>query len=96
VTIQAKQIQDLKAQIKTLKKKAKPKESVSKQGRKPAKSEPTVHKDPALDDLDDVMDYIETEDAHDEGTVKNKRMKQEGLIRQDWNSTKDRDSKRYL
>ncbi|GJZ20260.1 hypothetical protein Tco_0556850 [Tanacetum coccineum] len=41
------------------------KESVSKQGRKPAKSEPTVHKDPAFDDLDDVdvndaMDYMET------------------------------------
>ncbi|GKA34755.1 hypothetical protein Tco_0721184 [Tanacetum coccineum] len=96
----AKQIQALKAQIKKLKKKAKPvishhnawiksvsmkkrlarkkslktklmqKESVSKQGRKPAKSEPTVHKDPAFDDLDDAMDYMETEDAHDEGTVK--------------------------
>ncbi|GJZ36365.1 hypothetical protein Tco_0582556 [Tanacetum coccineum] len=42
------------------------KESVSKQGRKPAKSEPTVHKDPAFDDLDDVdvndaMDYMETD-----------------------------------
>ncbi|GJV02605.1 hypothetical protein Tco_1336174 [Tanacetum coccineum] len=41
------------------------KESVSKQGRKPAKSEPTVHKDPTFDDLDDVdvndaMDYMET------------------------------------
>ncbi|GKA73794.1 hypothetical protein Tco_0780096 [Tanacetum coccineum] len=46
------------------------KESVSKQGRKPAKSEPTVHKDLAFDDLDDAMDYIETEDAHDEGIVK--------------------------
>ncbi|GJS63403.1 putative ribonuclease H-like domain-containing protein [Tanacetum coccineum] len=43
---------------------------VSKQGRKTFKSIPTVHKDPAFDDLDDVMDYIETEDAHDEGTVK--------------------------
>ncbi|GJT87972.1 hypothetical protein Tco_1069689 [Tanacetum coccineum] len=42
------------------------KESVSKQGRKPAKSEPIVHKDPAFDDLDDVdvhdaMDYMETD-----------------------------------
>ncbi|GJX64869.1 hypothetical protein Tco_0299212 [Tanacetum coccineum] len=42
------------------------KESVSKHGRKLAKSEPTVHKDPAFDDLDDVdvndaMDYIETD-----------------------------------
>ncbi|GKA19192.1 hypothetical protein Tco_0699107 [Tanacetum coccineum] len=45
------------------------KESVSKQGRKPAKAEPTVHKDPAFfDDLDDdAMAYIETEDAQDEG-----------------------------
>ncbi|GJQ94221.1 hypothetical protein Tco_0005360 [Tanacetum coccineum] len=70
VTTQAAQIKDLKAQIKQLKKKAKPKESVSKQGRKPAKSEPTVHKDPTFDDLDDAMDYMETEDAHDEGIVK--------------------------
>ncbi|GJW63922.1 hypothetical protein Tco_0115806 [Tanacetum coccineum] len=44
------------------------KESVSKQGRKPAKAEPTVHKDPAFDELnDDTMDYIETEDAQDVG-----------------------------
>ncbi|GJX88487.1 hypothetical protein Tco_0340501 [Tanacetum coccineum] len=44
------------------------KESVSKQERKPAKAEPTVHKDPAFDDLDDdAMDYMETEDAQDEG-----------------------------
>ncbi|GKC17427.1 hypothetical protein Tco_1014209 [Tanacetum coccineum] len=63
VTTQAAQIKDLKAQIKQLKKKATP-------GRKPAKSEPTVHKDPAFDDLDDAMDYMEPEDAHDEGTVK--------------------------
>ncbi|GJZ11739.1 hypothetical protein Tco_0546498, partial [Tanacetum coccineum] len=45
-------------------------ESVSKQGRKTFKSVLTVHKDPASDDLDDVIDYMETEDAHDEGTVK--------------------------
>ncbi|GKB99284.1 ribonuclease H-like domain-containing protein, partial [Tanacetum coccineum] len=98
---QAKEIKHLKAQIKTLKKKAKAvithhkawmksvsmkqrlvgnkslktkwmqKESVSKQGRKPAKAEPTVHKDPAFDDLDDIvddaMDYMESEDAQDEG-----------------------------
>ncbi|GKG33826.1 hypothetical protein Tco_0433985, partial [Tanacetum coccineum] len=30
----------------------------------------TVQKDPAFDDLDDAMDYMETEDAHDKGTVK--------------------------
>ncbi|GJV55950.1 hypothetical protein Tco_1456955 [Tanacetum coccineum] len=58
------------ARKKSLKTKLMQKESVSKQGRKPAKSEPTVHKDPAFDDLDDAMDYMEPEDAHDEGTVK--------------------------
>ncbi|GJZ40088.1 hypothetical protein Tco_0586651 [Tanacetum coccineum] len=58
------------ARKKSLKTKLMKKESVSKQGRKPAKSEPTVHKDLAFDDLDDAIDYIETEDAHDEGTVK--------------------------
>ncbi|GKA00492.1 hypothetical protein Tco_0673042 [Tanacetum coccineum] len=98
VTDQAKKIKHLKAQIKKLKKKAKPvithhkawmksismkqrlagkkslkkqwmqKESVSKQGRKPAKAEPIVYKDPAFDELDDdTMDYIETEDAQDVG-----------------------------
>ncbi|GKD31749.1 hypothetical protein Tco_1242527 [Tanacetum coccineum] len=101
VTIQAKEIKDLKAQIKKLKKKARPvithhkawmksvsmktrlagkksmqkkwmqKESVSKQGRKTAKSKPTAHKDQAFDDLDDfdAMDYMETEDAHNEKGV---------------------------
>ncbi|GJU93862.1 hypothetical protein Tco_1318618 [Tanacetum coccineum] len=44
--------------------------SVIQTVRKPAKSEPTVHKDQAFDDLDDAMDYMEIEDAHDEGTVK--------------------------
>ncbi|GKB40066.1 hypothetical protein Tco_0885008 [Tanacetum coccineum] len=94
---QAKEIKNLKAQIKKIKKKAKPvithhkawiksvsvkqrlarkkslkkqwmqKESVSKQGRKPTKDEPTVHKDPAFDDLDDdAMDYMETKDDQDE------------------------------
>ncbi|GKB78102.1 hypothetical protein Tco_0944997 [Tanacetum coccineum] len=91
VTNQAKEIQHLKAQIKKLKKKAKPvithHKAWMKSGRKPAKSEPTVHKDPAFDDLDDVMDYMEI-DAYmqkgvstelevstvkpDEGTVKPK------------------------
>ncbi|GJS26908.1 hypothetical protein Tco_0487528, partial [Tanacetum coccineum] len=47
---------------------------VSKQGRKSVKSfkgEPSMHKDPAFDDLDDIvddaMDYMESEDAQDEG-----------------------------
>ncbi|GKG02429.1 hypothetical protein Tco_0310065, partial [Tanacetum coccineum] len=44
--------------------------SIQTRRRKLAKYEPTVHKDPAFDDLDDAMDYMETEDAHDEGTVK--------------------------
>ncbi|GJV95541.1 hypothetical protein Tco_1547118 [Tanacetum coccineum] len=76
VTDQAKEIKHLKTQIKKLKKKAKPvithhkdwmkSESVSKKGRKPAKSEPTVHKDLSFDDLNDVdinnaMDYMETD-----------------------------------
>ncbi|GKC44295.1 hypothetical protein Tco_1062017 [Tanacetum coccineum] len=53
----------------SMKKKLMQKEFVSKQGRKPAKSEPTLHEDPAFNDLDDIlndgMDY--TEDAHDKG-----------------------------
>ncbi|GJV16168.1 hypothetical protein Tco_1361491 [Tanacetum coccineum] len=101
VTLQAKVIKELKAQIKKLKKKARPvithhkawmksvsmktrlagkksmqkkwmqKESVSKQGRKTAKSKPTAHKDQAFDDLDDfdAMDYMETGDAHNEKGV---------------------------
>ncbi|GJV93990.1 hypothetical protein Tco_1541803 [Tanacetum coccineum] len=98
VTDQAKEIKHLKAQIKKLKKKAKPvithhrawmksvslkqrlagkkslkkqwmqKESVSKQGRKPAKAEPSVHKDPLFDELaDDTLDYMDTENAQDMG-----------------------------
>ncbi|GJS27829.1 putative ribonuclease H-like domain-containing protein [Tanacetum coccineum] len=97
----AKQIKQLKAQIKKLKKKAKPviahhkawvnsvslkqrlvgkkslkkqwmqKESVSKQGRKPAKAEPLVHKDPLFDELaDDTLDYIDTENAQDMGRTR--------------------------
>ncbi|GJV64564.1 hypothetical protein Tco_1475392 [Tanacetum coccineum] len=72
---QAKAIKHLKAQINKLKKKVKPvithHKAWMKSGRKPAKSEPTVHKDPAFDDLDDIVDdaidYMETEDAQDEG-----------------------------
>ncbi|GJS42482.1 hypothetical protein Tco_0567525 [Tanacetum coccineum] len=72
VTDQAKEIKHLKAQIKKLKKKAKPvithHKAWMKSGRKPAKAEPTVHKDPAFDELDDdTMDYMETEDAQDMG-----------------------------
>ncbi|GKB48763.1 hypothetical protein Tco_0899516 [Tanacetum coccineum] len=101
VTDQAKEIQHLKAQIKKLKKKAKPvithhrawmksvslkqrlagkkslkkqwmqKESVSKQGRKSAKAEPTVQKYKAFDELDDDEIYnIETEDAQEMGRTR--------------------------
>ncbi|GKF45578.1 hypothetical protein Tco_0135380, partial [Tanacetum coccineum] len=57
VTIQAKEIKDLKAQLKKLKRKARP-------GRKTIKSKPTAHKDQTFDvafnDLDDLdaMDYM--------------------------------------
>ncbi|GKE32809.1 hypothetical protein Tco_1452131, partial [Tanacetum coccineum] len=58
----------------SLKKKGVQKEYVSKQGRKFVKSfkgEPSVHKDPAFDDLDDIvddaMDYMESKDAQEEG-----------------------------
>ncbi|GJR44879.1 hypothetical protein Tco_1312982 [Tanacetum coccineum] len=60
----------------SLKKKGVYKEYVSKQGRKSVKSfkgEPSMHKDPAYDDLDDfvdvddTLDYMETEDDQNEG-----------------------------
>ncbi|GJV90192.1 hypothetical protein Tco_1538005 [Tanacetum coccineum] len=82
VTDQAKEIKHLKAQIKKLKKKA-------KRGRKPAKAEPIVHKDPAFDDLDDIVDdaidYMESEDAQDEGrtssvVLEEKESTQKGVI----------------
>ncbi|GJW55988.1 hypothetical protein Tco_0102719 [Tanacetum coccineum] len=57
------------ARKKSLKKKRMQKESVSKQGRKSAKAEPSVHKDQAFDDLDDfdVMDYVETDAYNEKG-----------------------------
>ncbi|GKA93622.1 uncharacterized mitochondrial protein-like protein, partial [Tanacetum coccineum] len=101
VSDQAKEIQHLKAQIKKLKKPAKPvikhhkawmqsislkqrlarkrsskkqwvhKESVSKQGRKFAKGEPSVHRDPLFDDIpEDTLDHIETENAQDVGRTR--------------------------
>ncbi|GJX23190.1 hypothetical protein Tco_0227635 [Tanacetum coccineum] len=75
VTIQAKEIKDLKAQIKKLKKKARPMithhKAWMKSGRKTAKSKPTAHKDQAFDDLDDfdAIDYMETGDAHNDKGV---------------------------
>ncbi|GJX29975.1 hypothetical protein Tco_0238054 [Tanacetum coccineum] len=42
------------------------KESVSKQGRKSAKGEPLVHKDPLFDEIPkDILVYMENEDAQD-------------------------------
>ncbi|GKB61099.1 hypothetical protein Tco_0917285 [Tanacetum coccineum] len=101
VSDQAKEIQHLKAQIKKLKKQAKPvvkhhrawmksvslkqrlarkrsskkqwmhRESVSKQGRKFAKGEPSVHRDPLFDEIpEDTLDYMETEDAQDVGRTR--------------------------
>ncbi|GJW52245.1 putative ribonuclease H-like domain-containing protein [Tanacetum coccineum] len=101
VTDQAKEIQHLKAQIKKLKKQAKPvihqhrawlksvslkqrltrksfpkkqrthKESVSKQGRKFAKGESSVQRDPLFDELpEDTVDHMETENAQDEGRTR--------------------------
>ncbi|GJQ89281.1 hypothetical protein Tco_0000420 [Tanacetum coccineum] len=63
---------------------------VSKQGRKSVKSfkgEPSVHKDPAFDDLDDIvddaMDYMESEDAQDEGRNEGTDKGNEGTDKQD-------------
>ncbi|GKD91716.1 hypothetical protein Tco_1367223, partial [Tanacetum coccineum] len=72
------------------------KESVSKQRRKPAKSAPTVHKDPSFDDLDDIvddaMDYMDTEDAQYEGrtssvVLEEKENAEKGVITEDQVST---------
>ncbi|GJV03107.1 hypothetical protein Tco_1336676 [Tanacetum coccineum] len=66
------------ARKKSLKKKLMHKESISKQGRKPAKSEPTVHKVPTFNDFDDIvddaMDYMETEDSQDERRTSSKTL----------------------
>ncbi|GKB71838.1 hypothetical protein Tco_0933250 [Tanacetum coccineum] len=56
---------------KSLKKHWMQKESISKQGRKSAKAEPSVHKDPLFDELpEDSLDYMETEDAQDVGRTR--------------------------
>ncbi|GJR14778.1 hypothetical protein Tco_0797430 [Tanacetum coccineum] len=101
VSDQAKEIQDLKAQITKLKKQAKPvikhhkaylksvslkqrfprksfskkhrvhKESVSKQGRKFAKGESSVQRDPLFDEVpEDTVDHMDTENAQNEGRTK--------------------------
>ncbi|GJX11538.1 hypothetical protein Tco_0201397 [Tanacetum coccineum] len=101
VSDQAKEIQDLKAQITKLKKQAKPvikhhkawlksvslkqrfprksfskkhrvhTESVSKQGRKVAKGESSVQRDPLFDDIpEDTVDHMETKNAQNEGRTR--------------------------
>ncbi|GJR38992.1 hypothetical protein Tco_1214676 [Tanacetum coccineum] len=56
------------------------KESVSKQGRKSAKAEPLVHKDPLFDELDDdEIDNMDSEDAQDvERTINGVNAEKEG------------------
>ncbi|GKB40225.1 hypothetical protein Tco_0885167 [Tanacetum coccineum] len=79
VSDQAKEIKALKAQITKLKKQAKPvikhhrvhKESVSKQGRKFAKGESSVQRNPLFDEMpEDTVDYMDTENAQDEGRTR--------------------------
>ncbi|GJS41159.1 hypothetical protein Tco_0566202, partial [Tanacetum coccineum] len=66
---QSKEIQHLKAQITKLKKQAKP--SVSKQGRKFAKGESSIQRDPLFDEIPkDTVDHMETENAQDEWRTK--------------------------
>ncbi|GJS97495.1 hypothetical protein Tco_0804463 [Tanacetum coccineum] len=72
VSDQAKEIQHLKAQIKKLKKQAKP-------GRKSAKGEPLVNKDHLFDEIpEDTLDYMETEDAQDVGRSRDVMNEEEG------------------
>ncbi|GJS12471.1 hypothetical protein Tco_0406943 [Tanacetum coccineum] len=75
VSDQAKEIQNLKAQIKKLKKQAKPvvkhHRAWMKSGKKFVKGEPSVHKDPLFNEIPkDTLDYMETEDAQDVGRTR--------------------------
>ncbi|GJY78780.1 hypothetical protein Tco_0484581 [Tanacetum coccineum] len=55
----------------SLKKNWMQKESVSKQERKSAKGEPSVHKDPLFDEIPKyTLDYMKTEDAQDVGRTR--------------------------
>ncbi|GJS50827.1 hypothetical protein Tco_0624189 [Tanacetum coccineum] len=56
------------------------KESVCKQGRKSAKAEPSVHKDPLFDELDDdEIDNMDTEDTQDVGRTRIVNAEEKGL-----------------
>ncbi|GKB73215.1 putative ribonuclease H-like domain-containing protein, partial [Tanacetum coccineum] len=69
VSDQAKEIQHLKAQIKKLKKQAKPSLYPNKGGR--LLSESSVQRDPLFDTIPkDSVDYMETENAQDEGRTR--------------------------
>ncbi|GKB89510.1 putative ribonuclease H-like domain-containing protein [Tanacetum coccineum] len=51
------------------------KESVSKQGRKSAKGEPSVHRDPLFDDIpENTLDHMETENAQVVGRTREKKV----------------------
>ncbi|GKF34482.1 hypothetical protein Tco_0107682 [Tanacetum coccineum] len=77
------------AEKKSLKSNWMQKESVSKQGRKSAKAEPSVHKNSLFDELpDDTMDYMDTKDAQDVGRTRN-RVNEEKEGTEDAVSTKD-------
>ncbi|GKE43030.1 hypothetical protein Tco_1470314, partial [Tanacetum coccineum] len=75
---------------KSLKKQWMQKEFVSKQGRKPAKAEPSVHKDPLFDELaDDTLDYMDTENAQDVRRTRNAQVYEEKESGEDAVSTED-------
>ncbi|GJT98573.1 hypothetical protein Tco_1094091 [Tanacetum coccineum] len=72
VSDQAKEIQHLKAQLKKLKKQAKPVIHHHRAWLKIfAKGEPSVQREPLFDELpEDTVDYIETENAQDVGRIR--------------------------
>ncbi|GJR97896.1 hypothetical protein Tco_0270070 [Tanacetum coccineum] len=58
---------------KSLKKNWMQRESVSKQGRKSTKAEPSVHRNPLFNELDDdAIDNMDTEDSQDVGRTRNR------------------------
>ncbi|GJY91590.1 hypothetical protein Tco_0506786 [Tanacetum coccineum] len=59
------------------------KESVSKQGRKLAKGEPSVHRDPLFDEIpEDTLDHMETEDAQIVGRTRDTVGEEKGRLRE--------------
>ncbi|GKE12605.1 hypothetical protein Tco_1416156, partial [Tanacetum coccineum] len=84
VIAQAKEIKHLKARVKKLKKGVKPLIIHHKAWMKTRLGEPSVHKDPTFDDLDDfvdvddTLDYMETKDVQDERRNKGTEKGNEG------------------